>query len=93
MKSEWDKRLNIKDQSTEYCFIIRGSVLFTSHGDSGSIFHQNRDRWVGPAFGGSTKNEHRTAYIIYRYDFSIARRDAGDVIVVFRQQPNEDIYK
>ena len=82
----------VKNRLTEYCFVIRGSVLPSSHGDSGSLFQQKRDRWVGPAFGGSTKNDPWTACILYRYD-AIVRRDAGDVKVVHRQQPNEGIYK
>ena len=55
VRMEWDKRLDIKNHSTEYCFITRIAVPFTSHGDSGSFLFEELGSWVGAAFGGSTK--------------------------------------
>ena len=55
VRMEWDKRLNIKNHSTEYCFVTRISVPFASHGDSGSFLFDDFGSWVGAAFGGSTK--------------------------------------
>ena len=55
VRMEWDKRLGIKNHSTEYCFVTRMAVPFTSHGDSGSFFFEDFGSWVGAAFGGSTK--------------------------------------
>ena len=55
VRVEWDKRLGIKNHSTEYCFVTRMAVPFTSHGDSGSFIFEGFGSWVGAAFGGSTK--------------------------------------
>ena len=55
VRMEWDKRLDIKNYSTEYCFITRVAVPFTSHGDSGSFLFGELGSWVGAAFGGATK--------------------------------------
>ena len=56
VRMEWDKRLNIKEHSTEYCFVGNGSVPFTRHGDSGSFVFEVTGSWVGAVFGGSAKN-------------------------------------
>lgn len=55
VRMEWDRRLNIESHSTEYCFVTRMAVLFTSHGDSASFLLEAFGSWVGAVFGGSTK--------------------------------------
>ena len=55
VRMEWDKRLEIKNYSTEYCFITETAVPFASHGDSGSFLFGDLGSWVGAVFGGATK--------------------------------------
>ena len=60
IRMEWDKRLGVKEYSTEYCFIGYGkATAFSSHGDSGSFVLERGGRWVGVVFGGCPKSRVR----------------------------------